>query len=53
MADTEQNDKLIVNVEFFTEAKSAFEELKIKLGLVNNNDVIRYAVIFANKRTKK
>ncbi len=45
-------DKLIVNVIFAGDAKNAFDELKNKLSIQNNNDVLRYAVKFANKRTK-
>ena len=45
-------DKIVVNVELFDDHGIAFESLKKKLGIVNNNDVLRYAVIFTNKRVK-
>jgi len=45
-------DKIVVNVELFDDHGIAFESLKKKLGIVNNNDVLRYAVIYANKRVK-
>ncbi len=46
------NDKMAVCVEFKDGSKEAFLSLKTKLALENNNDVIRYAIVFTDKRTK-
>jgi hypothetical protein len=47
---TELNNKLIITVEFKDEAKEDYLMLKKKLRMENNNDVLRWAVAFANKR---
>lgn len=52
MAIELQDDKLAVCVEFRGIARLAFLNLKKKLAMENNNDVIRYAIVFAEKRTK-
>ena len=52
MADKLVNDKIAVCVEFKGIAKNAFLVLKEKLAMENNNDVIRYAIVFTEKRTK-
>lgn len=51
MASELVNDKIAVCVEFKGAAKNAFLNLKNKLALENNNDVIRYAIVFTEKRT--
>ncbi len=51
--DTNINaESLFVTVEFKEDAKNDFTTLKKKLRMENNNDVIRWAIAFANKRTK-
>lgn len=52
MASELVNDKIAVCVEFKGPAKNAFLVLKEKLAMENNNDVIRYAIVFTEKRTK-
>lgn len=46
----EVNEKLIITVEFKDKAKEDYIQLKDKLRMENNNDVLRWAVAFANKR---
>ncbi len=46
------NDKIAVCVEFKGVARLAFQNLKNKLAMENNNDVIRYAIMYTEKRTK-
>jgi hypothetical protein len=48
----DDTNKLVVNVEFKEQAKEDFIELKQKLRMENNNDVIRWAIAFANKKFK-
>ncbi len=52
MLDDNTNGKMAVCVEFKDNAKEAFLRLKNKLAMENNNDVIRYAIVFTDKRTK-
>jgi hypothetical protein len=52
MASEIVNDKIAVCVEFRDTARLAFQNLKRKLAMENNNDVIRYAIVFTEKRTK-
>jgi len=44
------DEKLIVNVEFVGAAKQDFLDLKQKIRLENNTDVIRWAIADTNKR---
>ncbi len=49
--DLSESQKMAVCVEFKDNAKEAFLSLKNKLAMENNNDVIRYAIVFTDKRT--
>ncbi len=44
------NEKITITVELFGDAKKDFLELKAKLRIENNTDVLRWATSYANKR---
>ena len=42
--------KLFIGVNLENDALKDFKELKVKLRMENSNDIIRWAIAFANKR---
>lgn len=51
-AEFDLESPMAVCVEFKGNAKKAFLDLKRKLALENKNDVIRYAIVYTEKRTE-
>ncbi len=45
-------DKLFIGVNLENQALTDFNQLKLKLRMENSNDVLRWAIQYANKRTK-
>ena len=50
--ELQSNNKMAVCVEFKDKAKDAFLRLKNALAMENNNDVIRFAIVYTEKRIK-
>lgn len=48
----DNDSKLFIGVNLENDALKDFKQLKEKLRMENNNDVIRWAIQYANKRTK-
>lgn len=48
----DDDSKLFIGVNLENDALKDFKQLKEKLRMENNNDVIRWAIQYANKRTK-